>query len=234
MADPRHDGGAAELALELRGITKRFGAFTANDAIDFELRKGEVHALLGENGAGKSTLMNVVYGLLQPDEGEILVEGQRVRPSGPARGHGGRDRHGLPALHARPGHDRGRELRPRGGAAAPGPAARRGGRGRPGARALGALRPRAWTRTHGSRTSRWASSSAWRSCARSTAARRSSSSTSRPPCSPRRRPGSSSRSSGGCASAARPSSSSPTSSRSSWRSRTASRCCGAASASGPS
>ena len=83
MAGPRHDGEAAELALELRGITKRFGAVTACDAIDFELRTGEIHALLGENGAGKSTLMNVVYGMLAPDAGEILVDGARVQPKGP-------------------------------------------------------------------------------------------------------------------------------------------------------
>ncbi len=83
MAEPRHDGGSPELALELRGITKRFGAFTANDRIDFELRRGEIHALLGENGAGKSTLMNVVYGMLQPEEGEILVGGARIAPKGP-------------------------------------------------------------------------------------------------------------------------------------------------------
>ena len=69
--------------LELRRITKRFPGIVANDAIDFDLRPGEVHALLGENGAGKSTLMNILYGLYHPDEGEIHLEGRRLRLSSP-------------------------------------------------------------------------------------------------------------------------------------------------------
>ena len=69
--------------LELRGITKQFPGVLANDHIDFDLRRGEVHALLGENGAGKSTLMNILYGLYQPDEGQILVKGEPVHLHSP-------------------------------------------------------------------------------------------------------------------------------------------------------
>jgi ABC-type uncharacterized transport system ATPase subunit len=64
--------------LELRQITKRFPGVLANDAVDFDLRQGEVHALLGENGAGKSTLMNILYGLYTPDEGQILLNGKPI------------------------------------------------------------------------------------------------------------------------------------------------------------
>lgn len=78
--------------LELKGITKRFPGVLANDNINLTLNKGEIHALLGENGAGKSTLMNILYGLYDPDEGEIFVNNEKINVSSPrdaiARGIG--------------------------------------------------------------------------------------------------------------------------------------------------
>ncbi len=72
------------MSLELRGITKTFGAFTANNFIDLKVETGQIHAILGENGAGKSTLMNIVYGLLKADSGEILIDGKVVDISDPS------------------------------------------------------------------------------------------------------------------------------------------------------
>ena len=68
----------APLAVEMRGIVKRFPGVVANDGIDLSVRQGEIHALLGENGAGKSTLMNILMGLYPPDGGQILIDGSQV------------------------------------------------------------------------------------------------------------------------------------------------------------
>ena len=76
---------AHENVIEMREITKVFGEFVANDKIDLQLRKGEIHALLGENGAGKSTLMNMLAGLLEPTSGEIFVNGKSEKLDSPSR-----------------------------------------------------------------------------------------------------------------------------------------------------
>ena len=66
------------IVLEAKNITKQFPGVLANDHVNFDLRKGEIHALLGENGAGKTTLMNILYGLHKPDSGEVCVNGKSI------------------------------------------------------------------------------------------------------------------------------------------------------------
>src|SRR5260221_13619214 len=70
-------------AVEMRNITKAWPGVVANDHVNLTVRKGEIHALVGENGAGKTTLMNILYGLIHPDSGEILINGQPAHISGP-------------------------------------------------------------------------------------------------------------------------------------------------------
>ena len=72
-----------EKIIEMKGITKVFAGTIANESVDFELLKGETHVLLGENGAGKTTLMNVLYGLYQPEKGEIIIKGKLVKIASP-------------------------------------------------------------------------------------------------------------------------------------------------------
>src|SRR5712691_11202821 len=74
---------ATPFAVEMRDICKTWPGVVANDHVNLTVRKGEIHALVGENGAGKSTLMNILYGLLHPDSGEILINGQPVHITGP-------------------------------------------------------------------------------------------------------------------------------------------------------
>src|SRR5947209_16106187 len=86
MLDPmpaaQHTG--ATPLLQTAGLTKRYGDFLANDAIDIEIWPEQIHALLGENGAGKSTLVKTIYGLIQPSEGEMRWQGETMRLAGPS------------------------------------------------------------------------------------------------------------------------------------------------------
>ena len=83
MENGQREQGGSEYAVEMLHITKRFPGIIANDDITLQLRKGEIHALLGENGAGKSTLMSVLFGLYQPEEGEIRINGKKVHINDP-------------------------------------------------------------------------------------------------------------------------------------------------------
>src|SRR5438874_8492049 len=71
------------LAVEMRDISKAWPGVVANDHVNLAVRRGEIHALVGENGAGKTTLMNILYGLIKPDSGEIFVNGQLAHIGGP-------------------------------------------------------------------------------------------------------------------------------------------------------
>ncbi len=89
MSETADAGGAPAPApvIRLEGITKRFGSFTANDRINLTLRRGEIHALLGENGAGKSTLMKILNGVIRADAGRIEINGEATVIANPiARG----------------------------------------------------------------------------------------------------------------------------------------------------
>ncbi len=84
-----------QLALQMRGITKRFGAVTANDHVDLDVYQGEILAILGENGCGKTTLMNMISGIYFPDEGKIYVNGQEVLIRSPKDAF----QHGIGMIH---------------------------------------------------------------------------------------------------------------------------------------
>jgi ABC-type sugar transport system ATPase subunit len=89
-AEPTPPAAASEMALEVRGVTKRFGALVVLRGIDLHLRQGEVLGLVGDNGAGKSTLVKILSGFHQQDDGDVLIGGERVRLSSvqDARSHG--------------------------------------------------------------------------------------------------------------------------------------------------
>src|SRR5690242_18608771 len=83
MAESPGDPSAGRVAVELRGITKRFPGVVANSDIHLRVDRGTIHAIVGENGAGKSTLMKILYGMYRPDEGEILIDGKQTTLSTP-------------------------------------------------------------------------------------------------------------------------------------------------------
>ena len=95
--------------VEMKGIRKEFPGMVANDNVNFSLRQGEIHTLLGENGAGKSTLMNILAGLYQPEAGSIKNPWQAGPSEIAEAGDAGRDRHDPPAFHARSDADRNRK-----------------------------------------------------------------------------------------------------------------------------
>lgn len=89
---------ASQYVIEMLHITKEFPGIKANDDITLQLKKGEIHALLGENGAGKSTLMSVLFGMYQPEEGEIRKNGNPCYDSRPKRRNCAWDRYGPPTF----------------------------------------------------------------------------------------------------------------------------------------
>ena len=89
---------AEKLLLKAEGISKQFPGVQALEKVDFDLRAGEVHVLLGENGAGKSTLMKILAGAYQPDSGKILLNGREVVFHNPRQAQASRHRHHLPGI----------------------------------------------------------------------------------------------------------------------------------------
>lgn len=99
--------------LEARNITKVYpGGVVANHNVNLSVKKGEIHALVGENGAGKSTLMKMLFGMLAPTEGQIFVDGKEVHFTSSGDAIAARPGNGAPALHAGPVYDCGRESDP--------------------------------------------------------------------------------------------------------------------------